>query len=102
MKPIKQIQKEAKDWERENFGDQPAYRRLLGVAEEVGELCHSQLKMEQEIRGSKDEHMEDAKDAVGDISIFLMNYCSFYGWDFEEIINETWTEVVSKRNWKKD
>ena len=46
---------------------------MSGIMEEVGEANHSILKMEQGIRGSKEEHLADLKDAIGDISIYTLN-----------------------------
>ena len=94
------IQREVAQWTKKNFGHRPAYWPLLGVSEEVGELCHAHLKQEQGIRGTATELEVKAKDAVGDIVIYLISYCDKRGWDFEAIISETWRKV-SKRDWAK-
>lgn len=93
------LQERAHAWQVKNFGEQPASRMLMGVVEEVGELAHAQLKMEQGIRGSAAEHEATGKDAVGDILVYLANYCSMKGWSMQEAIEETWA-AVSKRDWK--
>ena len=98
---LKEIQKEQDEWSKRNFDNKKPYQPILGAAEEVGELAHAFLKMEQGIRGTKEEHHSKMKDAVGDCCIFLMDLCNQMGWDFEAIISETWTEV-KKRDWKKD
>ena len=46
---LRLLQKEVGEWSRENFPDNQQYHPLLGVSEEVGELCHAHLKMEQGI-----------------------------------------------------
>lgn len=101
---LKEIQTEQVEWLKHNFPEfncQKAYWALLGVVEEVGELSHSQLKSEQGIRGTQEELAEKGKDAVGDIIIFLLAYCSAKGWDCEEIVNEVWRRV-GKRDWITD
>lgn len=75
-KDFTELQTEVYKWQVYNFGVPPASHLALGVCEEIGELCHAVLKMEQDIRGSKEKHLADIKDAVGDASIFLMNLCS--------------------------
>jgi NTP pyrophosphatase (non-canonical NTP hydrolase) len=72
----------------------------MGLVEEVGELSHALLKQKQGIRGSADDHEAAAKDAVGDIVIFLANLCSARGWDMDQIVIDTLAEVVG-RDWKR-
>lgn len=98
---LKKIQAEQKDWSERNFSDKKPYQPILGASEEVGELAHAYLKMEQGIRGTRQEHIAAMKDAVGDCVIFLMDLCNQMEWDFEEIVNGTW-DHVKKRDWKKD
>lgn len=98
---FRRLQLEVGSWSRHNFGDQPAYRPLLGAVEEVGELAHSHLKMEQGIRGSAEEHIAKAKDAVGDILVYLADYCARREFDMQSIIDEVWGKV-KQRDWKKD
>jgi NTP pyrophosphatase (non-canonical NTP hydrolase) len=92
------IQKRVYEWKRLNFPNSGDLHQFLGVVEEVGELAHAILKMQQGIRG--DLHEAEARDAVGDIIIFLMNFCSENNWLLDDIILETWDEV-SKRNWNE-
>lgn len=98
------LQNGVKIWTRQNFGkpeDRASHQPLLGVSEEVGELCHAHLKAEQGIRGTPEELEAKAKDAVGDILIYLADYCNLRGFDMQEIIEQTWLEV-RKRDWKKN
>lgn len=98
-KSLKQIQDEIRDWNNHNFPNNKSYQALLGVSEEVGELCHAHLKHEQGIRQTTDS-LEAKKDAVADITIFLINYCNQENIDFSEVLNSTW-EQVKTRDWIK-
>ena len=97
---LRKLQEEQKQWVKHNFGERPSWMPLLGAVEELGELAHAHLKESQGIRLSED-HTENAKDAVADIVIYLADYCSSRGFDFESIVQETWNDV-KQRDWKKD
>lgn len=75
-----ELQKEIYVWKERNFGGtfMDGHQMLMGVAEEIGELSHSFLKYEQKIRVNED-HIENMKDAIGDIFIFLCNYLTEKG-----------------------
>ena len=98
---IREIQNELIIWLNNNFPSSDWQKQFMGIVEEVGELSHSLLKQSQGIRGNSEEHELKAKDAVGDITIYLMALCIRRGWDFQEIVEETWN-LVSKRNWKEN
>ena len=100
MISLERLQHELKPWVERNYGSRPAYWPLLGVGEEVGELMHAHLKQEQGIRKGED-HIANAKDAVGDIMVYLADYCNARGWDMQEILDETWAKV-RERDWVKD
>ena len=74
--------------------------------EELGELAHAHLKERvpaervMGIRGTAAEHQAHARDAVGDIIIYLADYCCARGWDLEEIVART-CEKVEHRDWKQ-
>lgn len=101
VNPMDLIQAEHLKWTEKNFPDQVADDCFKGVVEEVGELAHADLKKKQGIRGDAEGHDAEARDAVGDIMIYLMGYCSKRGWAMSEILEETWGKVVSKRDWVK-
>ena len=89
-------------WLRHNFPNATPDHQLKGVMEELGELCHADLKADQGIRGYTKEKAEaEIKDAVGDIVIFLCNYCTTKRIDFSECVNMAFDEVM-KRDWKKN
>jgi NTP pyrophosphatase (non-canonical NTP hydrolase) len=98
MLTLKQLQEEQKPWVKHNFPERLDYHPFLGLMEEVGELAHSHLKLLQGIRVNEDHHAK-AKDAVGDIVIFLADYCSARGYDLQECVEKTWAEV-KQRDWK--
>lgn len=100
---LDRIQVECALWQAKNF---PASREkpvhpLLGMVEELGELAHAFLKCEQGIRGTPAEHTAAKKDAVGDMLIFLMDFCTQNGWKVSDVLNETW-EGVKTRDWTKN
>lgn len=95
------FQRRQAEWARRNFGE-PESRDwrdpLMGIAEEYGELNHALLKQRQGIRGTHDEHETAAKDAVGDMLVYLADLCTLRGWKIADVLAETWAEV-SGRNW---
>lgn len=101
---FKELQKQQAEWQKKNFDPQPPENMFLGVVEEVGELAHATLKYRQGIRGVTDEviFQEKAKDAVGDIIIFLAGYCTAMDFDMQEIVESTFKGVVLNREWKKN
>jgi NTP pyrophosphatase (non-canonical NTP hydrolase) len=97
---VRQIQKEQEAWSNYNFGKSDPTHSLLGISEEVGELAHAHLKKLQGIRLTPEQYEVKAKDAIGDIVIYLMDYCTLNGWDFTQVVQDTWANVKT-RNWKK-
>lgn len=100
---LRVVQQEHRLWVDRNFPGQPAHRPLLGVFEEAGELAHIHLKAEQKIRQGllkPDEVKALKEDAVGDIMIYLLHYCSLEGIDVEHALEVTWSEVRT-RDWKR-
>jgi NTP pyrophosphatase (non-canonical NTP hydrolase) len=98
-KPLQIIQQEHKKWELHNFPDVTTDDLLLGIMEELGELCHSHCKMKFNIR-TNENYEEGLQDAIGDIVLFLMGYCSLMGYNLQAIIEKTWDEV-KQRDWVK-
>ena len=97
---LRQLQDEQRPWVQHNFGNRPSWMPLLGVMEELGELAHAHLKRAQGIRTTED-HDAKARDAVGDIVVYLADYCSATGIDLERTVAEVWAEV-KRRDWKAD
>lgn len=109
-KYLNEIQKEIKEWSDKNFGHKDKIGRrikrkswhpLLGIGEELGELQHAYLKKEQKIRDGEKLYKKDAQDALGDMLIYMMDFCALENFDLQEIIDKTWEEV-KKRDWKKN
>lgn len=102
---LTQLQMQLAPWVRHNFGQQrpttlqKAYQPLTGLTEELGELCHAHLKQDQGIRGEEEEHEAAGQDAVGDIVIYLADYCNARGWWLDEIVTDTWNQV-KERDWQ--
>lgn len=101
---LRQLQDEVGEWARENFGEeQPATYPLMGVSEEVGELNHSVLKQLQGIRLDEEGVGEAAElDAVGDIIIYLADFCERRGIDLADAVELAWYDEVQNREWDSD
>ena len=92
---IRELQREVREWTGKNFPNNKPHMPLLGAMEELGELAHAHLKQEQGIattRGNK-------RDAIGDIIIYLCNYCSLNDIDIQTAIEVAW-DNVQRRNAK--
>lgn len=100
MPTLREIQEEQKPWTLHNFPNRKSHTPLLGAVEELGELARAYIKAETGIRGSEIEHMAKKKDAIGDIVLFLSDYCTAEGFDLQECVEETWA-IVKQRDWKK-
>lgn len=100
---FEQLQREVGDWSESQFGEsQPDLYPLLGVSEEYGELVHSVLKRKQGIRLEDDDVGEIAEiDAVGDMIVYLADFCERRGLDLSTCVDVAWGEV-SARNWNSD
>ncbi len=96
---LRQLQSEVGEWSYDNFGLQQSYRPLLGIGEELGELNHAHLKREQGIRGKQD-YREAQMDAIGDLVIYLCDYCAKEGIDLSDAVASTWA-IVQTRDWKR-
>lgn len=66
-----------------------AFEPLLGAQEELGELISA--------TGHPLRHA-DRVDAVGDVVLYLLDYCNQVGIDFEDAVRKTATKV-HKRDW---
>jgi hypothetical protein len=77
---LKRLIEERDEWVGRNFGhsDGPG-DSIIGVMEELGELCHAHLKAKQNIRGTQEEHKAAGQDAVADLTIYLWGVISHYG-----------------------
>jgi len=88
-------------WQVDNFGPANSKDMALGMAEEVGELCHYILKRDQRIR--EGSNGEDCKaqigDAFADAVIFGIQLMTCEGIDAEKVLLQTIDKVL-KRNWK--
>lgn len=74
-------QERANIWVRRNFPDSGASEQFLGIVEEVGEFAAAACKRLTAIR-EKDSAVAlaaefEMEDAIGDICIYLVNYCNF-------------------------
>jgi NTP pyrophosphatase (non-canonical NTP hydrolase) len=97
-------QKELADWQDRNFGrsDDDAMRCALGMAEEVGEVCHHVLKGTQKIREGIDGiDKEQVADGVADTLIYGIQLLTALGLDADEEISKV-INMVLERDWVKN
>ena len=94
-------QKELDEWQARNFGrhDDDALKCALGMAEEVGEVCHHVLKGMQRIRGGVNGmNKAEIADGVADTLIYGLQLLSVIGLDAEAEISAV-IEKVLNRDW---
>lgn len=122
MTYLRVLQEEIAQWSQDNFPKRTSDRNLFGVTEKLGELaehtlelvvpilhvfrqmgkcCHGNLKRSFGLRDSQEFHEEKIKDAIGDMTIYLIEFCTLNGWDYQAILEDVWKEV-RKRDWIDD
>lgn len=97
---LRELQDAVSVWQLKNFGEHPGWHPLLGIVEEVGELSHAHLKKVQNIRLNED-HDANKRDAIGDILIYLADYCNQEHIDMQQCMEITWAGV-RQRDWTKN
>lgn len=92
------LQEKILAWQKDNFPDTQEWELALGVCEEAGELAQCVLKLH---RGMRQHEFDEArlKDAVGDVTIFLIGLCGSRGWLLSDVLKST-SEKVLARDWK--
>lgn len=93
-------QRELAEWQERNFRNVTSEKLVLGMAEEVGELCHYILKRAQKIREAADEQevQEQIADGFADCVIFGIQLMENEGLDAEKVLAKTIKDVL-KRDW---
>jgi len=93
-------QKDLAEWQRRNFGEVSSEKLALGMAEELGELCHALLKRGQGIReGANGSDLKpEIADAFADCVIFGINLMENEGLDAELLLKQTIKKVL-QRDW---
>lgn len=97
---LSDFQYDLNEWLSHTFPDSTTDDQLIGIGEEFGELCHAHLKLKQKIR-MEENHEENIKDAIGDITIFLINYCNKKKINFVDCVELAWVEIKN-RDWRKE
>jgi hypothetical protein len=67
----------------------------------IGRICHGQLKLEQNIRGSAAAHIVDIHECLCYIIHWLNCICLSSDWNFLNIVRDVW-ESVHQRDWKRN
>ena len=98
VEEVGELSQALQDLKQGTLPDSQEEQDFMKIVEKLGDLSHALLKLKQGIRGTPDELEDKARDAVGDILIYLMNFCSEKEWDMAAILQETWKEV-SERDW---
>ena len=93
------LQKQVKPWADYNFPTAKRWEPLIGAMEELGELSHSFLKLHQGIRKGED-HRAKMEDAVGDIIVYLADFCNRNDLNLASAVQMAWTEA-RQRDWQK-
>lgn len=96
---LNEIQEQIDRWRGYNFPKATPDQQFMGMTEELGELAHAILKGQQGIRGYSPEDTAEIKDAIGDLMIYLLNFCSMHEWSALEILQDVWDEV-KERDWQ--
>lgn len=82
------VQADQIEWSTRNFGQQPPHRPMLGIIEEMCELEEAQMlagDIGKEAADSVTLSSDAELDAIGDIAIYMLDYCGKRGWRMQEL-----------------
>lgn len=100
MITLTRLQEEVYVWSHHNFPKAEPGDPLLGMIEELGELAHAFLKAKQGIRGTPEKHHADMEDAIGDLLIYMADFCGRNNIDLQRVLEDIWDDV-GMRDWVK-
>lgn len=95
------IQYEIQEWHDRNFPTQTLAIDQVVLTEEIGELSRVIAKMDQNIRGTKEQWLIEAHKEIGDVMIALSNVANSLNIDIISAWQDRW-KTVSKRDWNAD
>ena len=67
---------------------------FTGIVEELGELARTIICSHQGRKGYQDpeKRIPDQKDALADMSVFQMDFCSRNGYNLLDLVHDTWKQ----------
>jgi len=122
LSDVFRFQQDVRQWSVRNFGDVgDGNVPLIGAVEEAGELGealeaalaanrigqalgrlgHAHIKGKQGIRYTAEQARAKEEDAVGDVLVYLADYCQRRGFEMADALGKTWAEV-RERDWIAD
>lgn len=85
-------------WVADNFNRGESHAdKVIGLVEEVGELCRAVLKRKQGVRGSYEQWTDEIEKELGDIFIKGCDVVDALGFTWSIIARKRWQNVISKR-----
>lgn len=88
-------------WQSRRFLDGRTAARWFDLAPLARKLAHHQLKGEQGIRGTPEEHAREIERTCQALLAHLERICESRGKNFPDILEAVWAKI-SKRDWKKN
>lgn len=101
-KTIRELQVQVSEWSARNFGGGDIAIPALGFFEEAGELARCIVKMEQGIRGTREEWLAEAANEIGDNLIKLVDIAARLGLDAHDCVWDRWADgpkPIRERDW---
>ena len=95
------LQDDVQQWVVRNFGTDNELATVVGLVEEVGEMCRAVVKRSQGIRGSEEEWTAELRKESADVLIKLCDIAQFNGFSLAEAVAERWGKV-RQRDWRAD
>jgi len=75
-----EMQESQRAWAKSNFGEQTPIQMMMGLLGELGEF-HEHWEIHR-IDACKDSLVDD----IGDVGVYLMNYCNLKGWSIGKLL----------------
>lgn len=88
-------------WMHRNLPNTTVDTRMHALTEEVGEVARCLAKMNDGMRGTREEWMAELHKEIGDVFITLVMLTSKLDLDFWEVVNERW-ETIRQKDLVKD
>jgi len=82
---LKTLQTEVAEWADYNFPNSLAWRPLMGIVEEAGELMQAETTYYTEDPINRDNARLASRDAIGDVFVYVAHYCHLQGWSLHDV-----------------